>query len=63
MNGGSNRQQRRQHGREHNISVRGIQRNPVDLRKLSRVLLAIAEREAQAAHETREHEEVADESA
>lgn len=33
---------------ERRISVRGIQRDPPDLRKLSRALLAIAQAEAEA---------------
>lgn len=49
MTGGTNRQQRRKHGRERRISVRAVQRSPVDLSKLSRVLLALAQAEAEAA--------------
>jgi hypothetical protein len=48
MTGGENRQQRRRHGRERRISVRAVQRNPVDLSKLSRVLLALAQADAEA---------------
>jgi hypothetical protein len=49
MTGGTNRQQRRRHGRERRISVRAVQRSPVDLSKLSRVLLALAQAEAETA--------------
>jgi hypothetical protein len=48
MTGGGNRQQRRRYGRERRISVRAVQRDPVDLTKLSRVLLALAQAEAEA---------------
>ncbi len=48
MTGGANRQQRRSYGRERRISVRAVQRNPVDLTKLSRVLIALAQAAAEA---------------
>ncbi len=35
-------------GHQRNISVRGVRRDPVDLRRLSRALIAIAMAEAEA---------------
>ena len=48
MTGGSRRQQRPGKGRERRISVRAVRRNPPDLNKLSRALIALAEAEAKA---------------
>ena len=48
---------------ERRISVRGVRRDPPDLKKLSRALIALAmaqaqaEAEAQAEHETKKDEE------
>ncbi|HET6910681.1 MAG TPA: hypothetical protein VFH54_15225 [Mycobacteriales bacterium] len=35
-------------GRQRRISVRGVHRDPVDLRKLSRALIALAQAQAEA---------------
>lgn len=60
---GVNRRRRRQPRRsERRISVRAVRRDPIDLRKLSRALLAIAqaEAEAQIAHEREDVEKEPD---
>lgn len=42
------RNNRSQHRRSRHISVRGARREPVDVRKLSRALLALAQAKAEA---------------
>lgn len=44
----SGKGQRRGPGRQRHITVRGVQREPVDLRKLSRALIALAQAQAEA---------------
>lgn len=45
---GVNKRRRQPRRSERRISVRGVRRDPPDLRKLSRALLAIAQAEAEA---------------
>lgn len=55
MTGGKKRPQRAKRARERHISIRAIRREPVDVHKLARALitLAQAEMEAQAEHEAK----------
>jgi hypothetical protein len=46
-------------GHQRNISVRGIRRDPVDLRRLSRALIAIAAAEAAAEADTQSDSDAA----
>ena len=56
---GVSRRRRRQPRRsERRISVRGIRRDPPDLRKLSRALLAIAQAEAEAEAQARRQQQI-----
>jgi hypothetical protein len=52
MKGGQNNRSRSVRPRERHISVRSVRRDPPDLRKLSRALLAIALAEAEAQAQT-----------
>ena len=47
-------------GRERHISVRAVRRDPPDLRKLSRALIALAMAEAEAAAEAQTQNQDAD---
>jgi hypothetical protein len=53
MNGGQDNRRRSGKSRERHLSVRAVRRNPPDLQKLSRALLAVAQAEAEAEAEAR----------
>lgn len=55
MTGGRKRPQRSKRAHERHVSIRAIRREPVDVHKLARALitLAQAEMEAQAEHEAK----------
>jgi hypothetical protein len=56
--GVNRRRNRRQPRRsERRISVRAVRRDPIDLRKLSRALLALAQAEVEAEAEARQRDE------
>lgn len=59
MTGGRKRQQQSKRSRERRVSVRAIRRENVDVHKLARALVALAqsEAEAQAEHEGQAREE------
>jgi hypothetical protein len=63
MTGGKQNRKRSSRARERRISVRAVRRENIDLRKLGRALLAIAQAEAaaQADAQTREATEVGSE--
>ena len=55
MSGGRKRGQQSKRRRERRISIRAVMRDPIDLNKLSRALIAMAQADAEAAAR-REHE-------
>lgn len=59
----SKRRNKKSHSRERRFTVRGIRRDPPDIQKLSKALIALAmaeaEREAQAEQAARDAESVA----